>query len=184
MLWDTSLECSLSEKDLGCRGMPSWTGGRNEPSRREGFWYLGCVRRSVVSSLRQVTLSRYSSLARPHVECSAQCWVPQHERDTDAVERIPRGPRWGLTVWVCPRSKGWGSWDWYPHQPPFFSLAYAAAEDVTSFPVFFSSSCFTYNLKANAKQHQTDCILSFLLSFETQTLWSCMEIKNNITRMR
>ena len=41
---------------------------------------LGCIKKSIDSRLREVTLPRYSALMRPHLDYYAQFWAPQFKR--------------------------------------------------------------------------------------------------------
>lgn len=50
---------------------------------------LGCIRKSITSRSREVTLPLYSSLVRPHMECNVQVWAPQYKKDMDILENSP-----------------------------------------------------------------------------------------------
>ena len=51
---------------------------------------LGCIKRSVTSGSREVILSFYSALTRPHMEYCIQIWGPQHEKDIELTEWVQK----------------------------------------------------------------------------------------------
>jgi len=51
---------------------------------------LDCIKRSVASKAREVTLSLCSALARPAQESCVQLWSPQKKKDMDVLERVQR----------------------------------------------------------------------------------------------
>ncbi|GAB0189232.1 hypothetical protein GRJ2_001388500 [Grus japonensis] len=51
---------------------------------------LGCLKRDVTSRWREVILTLYSTLVRPHLEYCIQLWGPQYRRDTELLERVQR----------------------------------------------------------------------------------------------
>jgi len=44
---------------------------------------LGCIKSSMASRVREVFLTPYSTLMRPHLEYSIQLWSPQHRKEMD-----------------------------------------------------------------------------------------------------
>jgi len=51
---------------------------------------VGCIKRSVATSSREVILSLCSIPMRPHLECCIQVWGPWHKRDMDLLECVYR----------------------------------------------------------------------------------------------
>ncbi|GAB0203137.1 mitochondrial enolase superfamily member 1 [Grus japonensis] len=51
---------------------------------------LGCIKISMTSESKEVTLSLYSALMRPHLEYCIQLWGPQYKTDMELLERVQR----------------------------------------------------------------------------------------------
>ncbi|KAJ7407443.1 hypothetical protein BTVI_63170 [Pitangus sulphuratus] len=83
---------------------------------QEASGILGYLRKSVVSRLREVILSLYSALVKPHLQCCVQCWASCYKRDMELLEQV----QWRATEMM----KGLGhlSWEERLRELDLFSL--------------------------------------------------------------
>ncbi|KFZ51064.1 hypothetical protein N321_05166, partial [Antrostomus carolinensis] len=90
-LGDEWLETSSKEKDLGVvmdekLNMSCQCVHAAQKTNHN----LGCIKRSVASRSREVSLPVYSTLVRPYLEYCVQFWNPHHKRDLEQLEQVQR----------------------------------------------------------------------------------------------
>jgi len=85
------IESSLEEKDLGVLAAKklnmSW---QYALAARKTSCILGCIKKTVASTLREGIQLLYYFLLRPHLESCNPLWSPQHRKDMDVLEWVQR----------------------------------------------------------------------------------------------
>ena len=83
-------------------------GHRRKRTAQKANCILGCIKRNMANSSREVISPFYSALVRHHLEYCVQMWSPQHRRDMDLLEQVQRRAtkmshgimeRWGSSAW-------------------------------------------------------------------------------------
>jgi len=96
-LWADMLENNSVERDLGVLVDDRLTMSQQcGLAAKKANGILGCIRRSVASSSKEVLLPLYAAPSgvlcpvRPHLEYSVQFWAPHIKKDEEILERVQR----------------------------------------------------------------------------------------------
>ena len=89
------LECVTQEKDLGVViDMGGKQAAQCQVTTGRANRVLGCIRKGINYNSKEVVLTLYRNLVRPHLEYCVQFWSPQFWKDIDAIEKVqPRATR-------------------------------------------------------------------------------------------
>ena len=85
------LECAQVEKDLGVMVDENLLGSRQcVVAVKKANRMLGYIARSIEYKSKEVILTLYNTLVRPHLEYCVQFWGPHYKKDIEALEKVQR----------------------------------------------------------------------------------------------
>ncbi|GAB0204300.1 mitochondrial enolase superfamily member 1 [Grus japonensis] len=85
------IESSPEEKDLGLLVDENLNMSRQcVLAAQKANHILGSIKNSMTSRSREVILSLYPALVRPHLEYCIQLWSPQYKKDMELLEQVQR----------------------------------------------------------------------------------------------
>jgi len=88
---DVQLECVSEEKDLGViiSGDLKWEKECSEAVKKANRM-LGMIKRIFIDRSKEIIISLYKSLVKPHLEYCCQIWSPYYKKDIKLIEGVQR----------------------------------------------------------------------------------------------
>jgi len=85
------LESSPAERDLGVLvGRRLHSSQQHALGAKRADHVLGCIKHSMTSQSKDVTILLYSALVWPHLEYCVQVWAPPFRKDIEVLECVQR----------------------------------------------------------------------------------------------